>query len=458
MRVIEANEEKVDGIKISLLDDQKEVVMRRRLPAGVKMYTGDDFNYPELIAGDDQGFSHALLGIFDPIAPAASLALEKLAAGDRAGFDTIACADRAAVAPDLPGADAILQDRRRLPRLAQRTSRIISSWRAARSRCGRFTYFAEIFRLADQAGLLAIPIARGSPHARSPGALRRRQLMRDLKGRPDLCAINTATLGLPGADRRRHRGDRAAWLRRHRALAARGRREGCQRRSASRIRDAGSRSPAIAAAPSFRRRRARISAPMSKRTSSAISDAAAIWRQLLVMVVGGLPQGSKDIAGARAQVAEGTAELLAHAKPLGVRIALEPLHPVYAADRSCLSTIDEARRSCGTARVAEGHAGRLPRCLSHLVGSLPSRAPSHAPKGRITGFHVCDWLVPMKDVLNDRGMMGDGVIDIPSIRAMVEDAGYGGLIEVEIFSTANWWKRPMDETLTVCQERLASVC
>ena len=80
--MIEASRAKVDGIKISLLDDEKEIVMRRRLPAGVKMYTGDDFNYPELIAGERKGYSHALLGIFDAIAPAASAGLAALANGD----------------------------------------------------------------------------------------------------------------------------------------------------------------------------------------------------------------------------------------------------------------------------------------------------------------------------------------------------------------------------------------
>ena len=77
-------------------------------------------------------------------------------------------------------------------------------------------------------------------------------------------------------------------------------------------------------------------------------------------------------------------------------------------------------------------------------------------RGRILGFHVCDWLVPTADVLNDRGMMGDGVIDVPGIRGMAEEAGYAGFVEIEIFSAANWWKRPMAETLGVCGERLAT--
>ena len=89
LAVINDNQAKVDGIKISLLDAQREVDMRRRLPEGVKMCTGDDFNYPKLIKGDGQGYSHALLGIFDPIAPAASAALIALARGDTAEYDRL---------------------------------------------------------------------------------------------------------------------------------------------------------------------------------------------------------------------------------------------------------------------------------------------------------------------------------------------------------------------------------
>src|SRR5262249_41670984 len=87
--VINASAAKIDGVKISLLDKQREIAMRRRLDQTVKMYTGDDFNYAELIAGDGHGYSHALLGIFDAIAPAASYALSRLAAGDEGGFHDV---------------------------------------------------------------------------------------------------------------------------------------------------------------------------------------------------------------------------------------------------------------------------------------------------------------------------------------------------------------------------------
>ncbi|MCA3575373.1 MAG: sugar phosphate isomerase/epimerase [Aestuariivirga sp.] len=189
----------------------------------------------------------------------------------------------------------------------------------------------------------------------------------------------------------------------------------------------------------------------------AIADAGVLGAKSFVMVVGGLPAGSKDIAAARAQVAEATGLLLRHAKSCGVRLALEPLHPVYAADRSCLSLLSEAIDMCETVEGAAADPW-LGLCLDvyHLWWD-PNLARDIARAwGRILGFHVCDWLVPTADVLNDRGMMGDGVIDVPRIRAMVEEAGFAGFTEVEIFSAQNWWKRPMDETLAVCAERLAS--
>lgn len=191
----------------------------------------------------------------------------------------------------------------------------------------------------------------------------------------------------------------------------------------------------------------------------AIADAATLGASCFVMVVGGLPPGSKDMTAARAQVADASGQLLAYGKSAGVRIALEPLHPVYAADRSCLTLMSEALDMCS---AVEGETddpwlGVLPDCY-HIWWDPDLRrdvARAGAAK-RIFGFHVCDWLVPTSDVLNDRGMMGDGVIDVPALRAMVEATGYAGPVECEIFSAANWWKRPMEETLRVCVDRFAS--
>ncbi len=156
LAVINANVAKVDGIKISLLDKDKEIQMRRRLPAGVKMYTGDDFNYPELIEGDDQGYSHALLGIFDPLAPAAAYAVTKLGEGDAKSF-------RATLDPTVPLARLIF----RPPTQFYKTGVVFLAWlngfqdhfvmlNGAQS-MRPLPYFTEVFRLADGCGLLRDP-------------------------------------------------------------------------------------------------------------------------------------------------------------------------------------------------------------------------------------------------------------------------------------------------------------
>ena len=156
LAVIGANAAKVDGIKISLLDDAKEVAMRRRLPAGVKMYTGDDFNYPELIKGDAEGFSHALLGIFDPIAAVASAALSALDRGDIAEYDRL-------FAPTVPVSRLIF----RAPTQYYKTGVVFLAYLngfqqhfvmiGGAQSMRPLPYFTSVFRLADEAGLLRDP-------------------------------------------------------------------------------------------------------------------------------------------------------------------------------------------------------------------------------------------------------------------------------------------------------------
>jgi sugar phosphate isomerase/epimerase len=282
--------------------------------------------------------------------------------------------------------------------------------------------------------------------------------MRVLAGHPELCAINTATLGFQTpiegtieAVAQAGFGGIAPWRREieGKDVAA----------IARRIRDAGlavigyCRSTYIPAAD-----KSGFLANVEA-NRRALADAAVLGAQSFVMVVGGLPAGSKDIAAARAQVAEATGLLLETGRKLGVRIALEPLHPVYAAERSCLSLLSEALDMC---EAIEGSAAApwLGTCIDvYHVWWDPKLARDIDRAGaqkRIFGFHVCDWLVPTVDVLNDRGMMGDGVIDVPGIRRLIETAGYDGLVEVEIFSQRNWWQRPVAETLEVCKERFAS--
>jgi len=182
----------------------------------------------------------------------------------------------------------------------------------------------------------------------------------------------------------------------------------------------------------------------------AIDEAAAIGARCLVLVVGGLPEGSRDLPRARAQVRDGIARVLDHARAAGVPLAIEPLHPMYAGDRSCVNTVAQANALCD--ELGEGVGIALD--VYHVWWDpCLAREIARTEKSRLLAFHVCDWLVLTTDLLLDRGMIGDGVIDIPAIRGMVEAQGYDGLIEVEIFSAKNWWKREPDDVLRTMIER-----
>jgi sugar phosphate isomerase/epimerase len=188
----------------------------------------------------------------------------------------------------------------------------------------------------------------------------------------------------------------------------------------------------------------------------AIDEAAALRADCLVLVVGGLPEGSKDIAAARDMVAEGIAAILPHARACGMPLAIEPLHPMYAADRACVNTLKQALDICD--RLGDGVGVAID--VYHVWWDpelLPQIARAGAGK-RILAHHICDWRVPTRDLLLDRGMMGDGVIDLRGTRRAIEAAGYHGPQEVEIFSSADWWQRPGDEVLATCLSRYETVC
>ncbi|MDB5618610.1 sugar phosphate isomerase/epimerase family protein [Tardiphaga sp.] len=195
-----------------------------------------------------------------------------------------------------------------------------------------------------------------------------------------------------------------------------------------------------------------------------VDEAVALGAPCIVLVVGGLPQysrpgsaASKDIVNARAQVDDGIADMMEYAKQASMPLAIEPLHPAYAADRACVNTTEQALDICD--RLDPNRTGMLGVALDvyhiwwdpKLMGQIV-----RAGRDRLLAFHVCDWLVPTTDILNDRGMMGDGVIDIKSVRAAVEAQGFAGYSEIEIFSHG-WWDRPMDEVLQTCIERHKSV-
>lgn len=188
----------------------------------------------------------------------------------------------------------------------------------------------------------------------------------------------------------------------------------------------------------------------------AVDEALALNAACLVLVVGGLPGESKDIAGARSQVRDGLGRLLEYARKAGMPLAIEPLHPMYAADRACINTLEQANNLCD--ELGDDGLG-IAVDLYHTWWDPKFYAEiERAGRKRILGFHICDWLVPTRDLLLDRGMMGDGVIDIRAARQAVEALGYTGAHEVEIFSEHTWWQRDPDSVLETCKARHQSHC
>jgi sugar phosphate isomerase/epimerase len=201
----------------------------------------------------------------------------------------------------------------------------------------------------------------------------------------------------------------------------------------------------------------------------AIDEACELEAPCLVVVVGGLPgaleghASHKNMEIARDQVRDGIADLLEYAKLHKMPLAIEPLHPMFAADRACVNTLEHALDLCDQLDPEnQGALGvaidvyhvwwdpKLQQQIQRAGGHQESTSPQNS---RILAFHVCDWLTPTVDLLNDRGMMGDGVIDIPKIRGWVEDQGFRGFNEVEIFSIHNWWKKQSLDVLTTCISR-----
>ena len=196
----------------------------------------------------------------------------------------------------------------------------------------------------------------------------------------------------------------------------------------------------------------------------ALDEACDLNAACLVLVVGALPgalagrAAHKDLALSRGQVRDGIAQLLEHARSCKMPLAIEPLHPMYAADRACINTLEQALDVCD--ELDPLPASDRPAALGVAVDVYhvwwdPKLAQQieRAGRRRLHALHVCDWLTPTTDLLNDRGMMGDGVIDIPRIRGWVEAQGYAGYSEVEIFSDRDWWQRDAADTLATCIDR-----
>jgi sugar phosphate isomerase/epimerase len=195
----------------------------------------------------------------------------------------------------------------------------------------------------------------------------------------------------------------------------------------------------------------------------AVDEAKALNAPCLIIVAGSLPgalagnPSSHDIDLARCQVMDGLAATLEYARAAALPLAIEPLHPMQAAERACINTLRQALDICDA--LDPGRTGGVGIALDvYHTWWDPELATqiARAGKDRLLAYHICDWLVPTRDILNDRGMMGDGVIELRKVRALVEAAGYGGCAEIEIFSNL-WWSRPAETVLDVCIERFQTV-
>ena len=182
----------------------------------------------------------------------------------------------------------------------------------------------------------------------------------------------------------------------------------------------------------------------------AIDEAAELGADTLVLVCG--PPPDRDIKAARRMVEDAIATLIPYARERKVSMAIEPLHPMYAAERSCITSLEEANL---LAEKFDPDVVGIVVDVYHVWWDAVMEREIARAHGRIRGFHVCDWLVPTPDMLMGRGMMGDGCIDIHGIRLLVENAGYAGRIEVEILNQAIW-DRPGDDTLQLMKERYLS--
>jgi len=188
----------------------------------------------------------------------------------------------------------------------------------------------------------------------------------------------------------------------------------------------------------------------------AINSASELQAECLTVCVGGVVPDFRSVQKSLDLATSMISEVAEFAAAAEVVLAIEPLHPVYAGSRSCLVTVKDAIDICNKV----GHpALKIAIDVYHVWWDLTLEDQlGRISSEQIGGYHICDWLSNTKDILLDRGMMGDGVASLRNIRKVLEDIGYDGFCEVEIFSKENWWKRDPDEVLDVCVERFKSVC
>ncbi|MFO1140685.1 MAG: sugar phosphate isomerase/epimerase family protein [Paracoccus sp. (in: a-proteobacteria)] len=188
---------------------------------------------------------------------------------------------------------------------------------------------------------------------------------------------------------------------------------------------------------------------------ASIDMAAGLGAPVLTIVTGGTQPDSKGILDSQKRLADRVARIAGYAAERGVALALEPLNPMFGGNRTCIFTVADALAVCDA--VGAENLG-VAVDVYHVWWDRTLAASLRQAQGRILGYHLCDWLENTRDMLLDRGMMGDGVADLRAIRAAVEGAGYAGPCEVEIFSGQDWWRRDPAEVLDVIVDRFRRFC
>lgn len=186
-----------------------------------------------------------------------------------------------------------------------------------------------------------------------------------------------------------------------------------------------------------------------------IDIAAALGTDIVTIVTGGTEPGTKGVLESQKFLADRVAALAPYAADRGVKLALEPLNPMFGGNRTCIMTVRDALRVCD---LADQPNVGVAVDVYHVWWDSTLYESCAEAGSRILGYHLCDWKENTTHMLLDRGMMGDGVADLKAIRNAVEDAGYAGACEVEIFSGQDWWQRDPNEVLDIMVERFRSVC
>lgn len=189
---------------------------------------------------------------------------------------------------------------------------------------------------------------------------------------------------------------------------------------------------------------------------AAIDETSELGALCLTVLTGGVESETKGLNESIALVTELLNDAVNYASENGVSLALEPLHPVYGGNRSCIVTIRDAVEICN---IIDNDFLGVAVDVYHVWWDMTvGEQLKKLSKDRILSFHLCDWLADTQDVLLDRGMMGDGVVDIRALRSRIERAGFDGFCEVEVFSAQNWWKKDPADVLDICVERYKTVC